>query len=227
MMMLCRRSLLHGAVALGAVLLNLLPASLASAATPADDLSPADSGLPSSVAALLPADVQPDVRLIRDVAYYDLIGSTAGALQTGIARSGPRDSTGAWAAATSWALNWSLRHSPVLDGCGLAAAAVNVSTQVVLPRWRRPTNAPDRLVGQWSRYLAALTEHERGHEQIALQAGAELLVGLRNLTSAGSCGELDGGVQSLANSIVARYESEQRRYDAETNHGATQGAVFP
>jgi predicted secreted Zn-dependent protease len=94
-----------------------------------------------------------------------------------------------------------------------------------LPRWTPPSNASPELVAQWKQFLAALETHEIGHKDISGRAARDVLIGIRQLSAV--CTSFPVDAKRVTDGIVARQRIEQTKYDADTRHGATQGATFP
>jgi predicted secreted Zn-dependent protease len=100
-----------------------------------------------------------------------------------------------------------------------------VRSEITLPRWTPPSDAPAALVAQWKQFLAALETHEIGHKDISGRAARDVLTAIRRLDA--MCSSFNVEATRVTDGIVARLRVEQASYDARTRHGATQGATFP
>ncbi|WP_174293281.1 DUF922 domain-containing protein, partial [Sphingomonas bacterium] len=78
---------------------------------------------------------------------------------------------------------------------------------------------PAEVQAAWRRYAAALDEHEAGHVRYAWQHRGDVLAAIRGAT----CATAEAAGQAALADIVAH----DLAYDRETQHGLTQGAVFP
>src|SRR5262249_29721162 len=103
--------------------------------------------------------------------------------------------------------------------------SVYIRSEITLPRWTPPPDAPPALVEQWKQFLAALETHEIGHKDISARAARDVLTAIRRLDT--MCPSFGAEAKRATDGIVARLRVEQATYDAETRHGATQGATFP
>ncbi len=177
-----------------------------------------DRSIPSSApsAAFTPAPVDiPGTTII----YYDISGSTESELRAQLDALGPvgydgykGDST------TKWYIQWNWPGYRT-NTCDLSAAAVSYDIQVIFPRWAPPENADPGLVAKWADYTRALAEHEKGHADF-------VVANYRSVTEAilaASCQTAEHAAQTA----LAAIRQHDLDYDAETNHGATQGARFP
>jgi predicted secreted Zn-dependent protease len=102
-----------------------------------------------------------------------------------------------------------------------------VDITFVFPQWDISTNATPGLVDKWNKYIVALELHEKGHKEIAIEAGYEIGEVLNALTSYPSCDELERAADIAAEEILEQYRQREVVYDQETEHGATQGVGFP
>jgi hypothetical protein len=79
-------------------------------------------------------------------------------------------------------------------------------------------------VAEWKRFITALEVHEAGHKDISAKAGREIVERLRGLS--GFCSQISTRANDVARQITERARDEQKRYDAETRHGISQGTAF-
>src|SRR2546422_73685 len=74
--------------------------------------------------------------------YYDIDGSSAGALRDQIRRLGPKDESGtSHDALTVWSLEWGYATARRGDSCALRDVKVTLHVSVTLPRWTPPATA--------------------------------------------------------------------------------------
>ncbi len=158
--------------------------------------------------------------------YYDISGSTAEDLWKAMRALGPQSGGRRVFGYHSWNVRWNFRYAPGGGECRMKDVQVELTSTITLPRWRPPAVAPDGLVAQWDAFVAALTLHEQGHRDLSLAAAREIERALRRLRHAG-CAALDAQANALANRILGQYRERDRRYDAETGSGRTQGAIWP
>src|SRR5216110_1163393 len=85
--------------------------------------------------------------------YYDIDGSSAGALRNQISRLGPKDESGtSHDALTVWSLEWTYGTAQRADGCALRDVKVTLNVSVTLPRWKPPPTATADLLKTWQAY---------------------------------------------------------------------------
>jgi predicted secreted Zn-dependent protease len=105
--------------------------------------------------------------------------------------------------------------------------SVGVKIVFTYPQWLKPDNPDSNLESKWTRYIEALKNHESGHRDIAIRAAQEIMDTLYNLAKTNNCIEQSQRVTTLGNNIIDKYKQEEIKYDNLTNHGNSQGAVFP
>ena len=166
-----------------------------------------------------------DVNGQTTVMYYDVHGSTVAELRADMRRLGPKVDDNSFIGETRSPMRWTWRTQPAgTSACSIREVRVYVNAQVLLPRWMPPADTEPGLFAEWNRFMAALETHEAGHKNISAKAASEIVKQVGALS--GSCSMIGDRARDIAQNIVARVEDEQRRYDAETRHGITQGTAF-
>jgi len=151
--------------------------------------------------------------------YYNIQGLTENDLRQQMNTLGPTDSYGRHDAYTKWDITWS-------KPCN-GLPSVGVKIVFTYPKWLKPDNPDSNLDSKWTRYIEALKNHESGHQDIATRATQEIMDTLYGLPISSNCIEHNQQVINLGNEIINKYKQEEVQYDTTTNHGRTQGAVFP
>src|SRR2546422_10841816 len=155
--------------------------------------------------------------------YYDIDGSSAGALRNQINRLGPKDESGeSKDALTVWSIESAYTGAQRGDSCVLRDVKVTLDVTVTLPRWKPPATATAQLVRTWQAYLTAVRLHEAGHRTIAERNAREVMAALTTLRGT-NCNKLLGDASNTVERIVADGRARNRAYDVQTQHGQTQG----
>jgi predicted secreted Zn-dependent protease len=159
------------------------------------------------------------------VTYYDVQGRTYAELHADMRRLGPKLFGGSFVGETRSPMSWTWRTESVAGtSCTLRDVRVRVSAEILLPRWTPPADADSSVIAEWKRFIAALETHEAGHKDISARAGREIKDKLRALT--GMCSQVSMQANDIARRIIDEANLAQKRYDAETRHGLTQGTGF-
>jgi len=159
------------------------------------------------------------------VTYYDVHGRTYAELHADMRRLGPKNNGSSFVGETRSPMSWSWRaQSMTGSSCTMRDVRVRVNAEILLPRWTPPADADSSVITEWNRFIAALETHEAGHKDIAARAGRDLKDQLRDLT--GLCSLVSMRADGIARRIIDAASAAQKRYDAETRHGLTQGTGF-
>lgn len=144
-----------------------------------------------------------DVLVAEHTVHFWVTGNTADQIADSLRVMGPRRVGVRYGAFTDWSVRYAV---------GRNSAVVHVDVITTLPKWIEPRTAPKSLVQTWRSFLDGLVEHERGHRDIAVAAGRELLAELRH-----------GGVDpaTALSRIIEQARGQEERFDADTHHGAT------
>src|SRR2546427_10975118 len=201
---------------------SLIPAALLLAyACGSSNPEPVSAPTPADSAAL--ARATPHALIAAREQYYDIDGSSAGALRNQINRLGPKDESGeSKDALTVWSVESAYAAAQRGDSCVLRDVKVTLDVSVTLPRWKPPATATPELLKTWQAYLKAVRLHEAGHRTIAERNAREVMAALTPLRGT-NCDKLSGEATRLAEQIVADGRARDRSYDLPTKHGQTQG----
>jgi predicted secreted Zn-dependent protease len=126
---------------------------------------------------------------------------------------------------TDWYLTYTYRPRSAPGGCAVDSVTTKLDLKVRMPRWTPSSGASSDLQSRWGRYLSALHTHELGH----VQNGRDFESAFKrtaSATSAPDCGALDASLRSSFAALLRQANQRDVDYDAQTRHGATQGAYY-
>ena len=160
--------------------------------------------------------------------YYDVCGCSEKDLQCDLTLKAIKCSDGKkYDSVTNWKVKWDYGHNRDSKTCTTKSFTVTVDITFRLPKWVRETDAPQKLSDKWDSYIKNLIVHETGHRDRALAAAKEITRNIAELPPAGSCSELDREVNGISRERLNKLIAEQAEYDEVTNHGHSQGVLFP
>ena len=160
--------------------------------------------------------------------YYDISGCSEKDLQCDLTLKAIKCSDGKkYDSVTNWKVTWDYGHNRAAKMCSPESFRVTVAVIFRLPKWIRDVNAPPQLAERWDSYLKNLIVHETGHRDRALHAADELTRMIAELPPARTCSELDREVNRVSRARLQKLITDQEEYDSATNHGHTQGVLFP
>jgi predicted secreted Zn-dependent protease len=203
------------------ILVTPQPVSTAATPTVASNLASSSSNMPADTA-------EKDFKTTTDFVYYEINGATPGDLRAQMNQFGPTDSNGRrFDGRTDWYINWHYAYEASSSDCKIANAEVDVKITFTLPHWNQPGNISPALVEKWNKYMAALQKHEDGHKDNAVSSGQEILQAFKALPAYPDCDQVKQNVSATGQRIIKQANQKDLDYDAQTKHGATQGATFP
>ncbi len=155
------------------------------------------------------------------VEFYEIITNDLSEVSAKMSASGPLDDDNIRRdALLSWSIIWRWNgetwHSPM-------PVRIRATTRLVLPRWCPSVSPSDEERGEWHRYLLQVLEHEAGHLHIFLQYRETFESALSSVGSSCDNCSIDD-LNKLGKELITRLNEQQRLYDKETSHGATQFA---
>ena len=162
-----------------------------------------------------------------DVEYIDVTGNSQRELIEALDRRSVDDGTGKrFYGHTRWALRWNFNVASEGNDCRVTSVTAELDVHLSIPRWQPPANADPALVRQWNAFIAGLRVHEDGHREIAIEAAREIEQRIESEPPASKCETLKRTVNIRANTLLDEYREKGKRYDKQTDHGRTQGAVL-
>lgn len=161
------------------------------------------------------------------IVYYDVAGDSARALRQDLNNNGPLDHGKRFDAHTSWHVAWKYVYAPAGSGCKFTQMTASLDGTIELPRWDHTGFVPGPLRRDWKRYVAALRVHEDGHYAHGVAARNEIQVLGQSFQIAGSCTTIAKTFNDEAAAILDKYSAMDQKYDHDTGHGKSQGAIFP
>lgn len=162
--------------------------------------------------------------------YYKIKGITANELRVQMNALGPLDGTIRVDAKTTWYITWRYNwryDNPTQNPCYVTSVQVSGDITYLYPEWVNQKDAVPALQTKWNNYLNALTMHEKGHADNGKQTATEIEKALLSVQPQVNCTVLDNTLDAAAKKVLAQHNAWDRQYDADTDHGKKQGAVFP
>ena len=166
------------------------------------------------------------VEIVERRVYYPVHGLNRNDLRAELdAALARRGIDGGMAGRTEQELTTRYELAPLPSGgCRLAGLEVTLHVTITLPRWE-PDGEPVRgLRDRWNAMVAALTLHEEGHRDIAVDTARRLYSDLRALDTGRDCQALNRDAQRALFSARLRHGVRDRAYEHRTRHGIAQGA---
>ena len=183
-------------------------------------------GLEAAVGGGVAARPAAPVAVTDEVLPYPVAGADTGEILRSMAAAAPREGGETFFGLTTTSLSFRFGTRTAGGACRLDDVHVALAVQVVLPEWTAPPGTVSDLRRDWARFRTNLARHEDEHRTLA-EAGAERLRNALDGLAAPTCAGARAEAARTANRISIETGAAHRRYDDETGHGRTQGAVWP
>lgn len=154
------------------------------------------------------------------VTTYEVEGRTSRDVRQSLNQRRPTDASGArHDAVTSWRfqIEWATDAS---GECVPSTVTVWPVISITLPALKDEHRRAGRLQQAWMRYLRRLEIHERHHAHLITMGAAQMQTEMR---SASSCGDMVRASDRWRSEILKANSD----YDERTDHGRSEGVVFP
>lgn len=159
--------------------------------------------------------------------YYTLDATDLTALRQQLLERQPRSRSGALSIGlTDAVLETHYDLTPTPHGCRLEDVSVQLAVTTRLPQWHPARNASSQLQGRWEKFREAISRHETGHRDNAIQAATELLQNLHGVDTRMSCRALGQQLERIRSRALLSNEIRDNIYDLRTRNGVAQGSVL-
>ncbi len=215
-----------------AVLPTALPPATAGRAAP--PRQPVVAGIDYNLVVPTPAapsmvfPIKFDSRL--NVVTYLVSGTNVDAISRSLdanALTDPHEAGGKYYARTDWFLasNWNVKSTA--RGCEVDRGDVTIVMTVTLPVLSSPNGLTPDLQSRWTKFVGNTIGHETGHVNLSMQGARDYQRALGNYSAGKDCDTLRPKLKALFDDSFGSIDRSNIDYDARTQHGTLQGAVFP
>lgn len=160
--------------------------------------------------------------------YYTITGKTIDEIayslntQTPVIYQGKK-----YHANTAWNVSWHFYWQESNNSCQITSVNTAVNVKFTMPKLVTYSSLNTAVKNKWDKYYFALINHENGHKNFGIQAANKIEKAILEMDKRNTCSELEKTANNLGYQIIKQYILEEQKYDQITNHGVTQGAVFP
>jgi predicted secreted Zn-dependent protease len=172
-----------------------------------------------------------NITVAREEKLYQISGNTPKELRRQLDKFGPVDKeTGKkFDARTDWLIEWHYYYKESSKDCQIDQKRVDVSLTLTFtyPEWKYPPDAASSTVDKWNTYTKNLILHEEGHATIADEGAQVIYETILDMPASATCNALEKATNAAAQEKIDEIKQQEKQYDKETEHGKTQGAIFP
>jgi predicted secreted Zn-dependent protease len=164
------------------------------------------------------------------VTTYNVTGKTENDISKSLeanAIADPHEPGSRYYALTKWQLggNWVVKSSP--RGCQVEEGSVSIFITMTLPALATTADVPANVLKKFDSFLDKTILHESDHAGLALQGARDYQRALGNFAPVSDCEGLKAQLNNLFRRSFESIDNVNTDYDIRTQHGRTQGAVFP
>jgi predicted secreted Zn-dependent protease len=151
----------------------------------------------------------------RTYSYFNIGGATLSELQEQLTSRGPKlkSSGQRHPGAVEMQFSSSLDYAESKGGCRISRANVTVRAKIILPRWKRPSDAglDTRLV--WGALSGDIKRHEESHVSIARGFAREMEQALLSAPPQATCAKAADRGQETVKRLLEAHDAAQARFD--------------
>lgn len=181
----------------------------------------APGGLPPS-AAPPPRTIRPRV----STRTYAVSGTTEREVLRSLLDAGPRDGDDIFFGLTQTELDVNYDPTEISGGCVIKDTEVDLEVVITLPEWLPATDIAPTLQSDWRRFRRALEAHEDQHRAIAVEGAERAFDAVAELYRP-TCEQAVNEARRRLEVLGVEIRAQHRRFDDETGHGKSEGAVWP
>ena len=182
---------------------------------------------------LIPVDLSSKTGLISVIneGTYDINGSTWGQISYQLLKCTPManylDDGGA-SAITNSQINWSYTFTAAGNqACNIQHVAVGLRIHTLFPNLiSDPTIISSTTLTRWNTFITNTRTHESIHADISKKYAQEVFSYLTMLSTNHGCVDSAQSLENELQKIVSSANYDNAKYDFDTKHGETQGAIF-
>jgi predicted secreted Zn-dependent protease len=154
--------------------------------------------------------------------FYEVSGRSADELEESLRLQGPRDEAGARRFAyTDWTVKWEWKRFE--DGSvDPSSVSLTCLATILLPRVADVDALSPELSSSWSAFIERTQQHELRHVSHVELTASQIVQRIRDEHQRVGIVSLKHA-KAVVRDVIAEIKAMDRRYDAETDHGRTEG----
>jgi len=168
-----------------------------------------------------------NIELETSLEHYSIYPSQKSDLAAALNRTTPiQDNGKKYHARAKWNINWHYLYEKKTSSCEVKELTVSLNTDIIMPELAANSVADQATQTTFNQYYQALLQHEEGHLDFGKMAANEILIQLQNIQPAKDCATLSESLNQKGQEIIVQHAKLDDEYDANTDHGRSQGAYI-
>jgi predicted secreted Zn-dependent protease len=162
-----------------------------------------------------------------EVKRYLVSGCSANDIWGSIVRNMPLEAGNGFAGITDSHQDVAYTATSASNSCTVKSATITLKSTIFVPELANSNGMDQALLAKWNAFVAGIQKHEPGHVDISLNGAKELQRTIEALAPAATCQALQTSMLAAQDRVAASVNAKNLSYDKDTNHGYTQGPMFP
>ncbi|CAG0957140.1 hypothetical protein ANRL3_00630 [Anaerolineae bacterium] len=202
------------------------PTRVSATLTPSPNLYSIVVPMPTAAPLKYPVTIDSALKVVT----YTVTGKTTQEMSKSLeaqAIADPHEPGSDYYAQTAWRIStkWSTKIAE--NNCELERADVSVQLTVTVPALTDVNGITPDALSRWNKFVANTITHEKGHVTRTLNGVRDYQIEIGNVAPQTDCNGMRSKLDDLFRFHSNQIDRVNSEFDTETNHGTSQGAVFP
>ncbi|GDY28074.1 hypothetical protein AHAT_39640 [Agarivorans sp. Toyoura001] len=160
------------------------------------------------------------------IEYYDVSAHDLNQLRSQIQAQGPKKRGNRYSIAAEYHLSWTPKVQIRNDRCEALQPDLQLSADLVMPRWISQSKADFAVQQSWISYIAAAQQY---HQKITLliEQSVDRFVQQTRGLNAAECDKLEALINAKGRAALASAQQKVRTYQRQTRYGESLGLTIP
>lgn len=160
------------------------------------------------------------------IEYYDVSAHDLNQLRNQLKAQGPEKQGNRYSIAAQYRMNWTPKVQVRNDRCEALQPDLQLSADLVMPRWISQSKADFAAQQSWIGYIAAAQQYHQKITRLIEQSVDRFVQQTQGLSST-ECDKLEALINAKGRAALASAQQKIRTYQRQTRHGESLGLTIP